>query len=364
VRQKPAWAEVTHAWDNLNLALTEISNSLGKFDALLESLEDADLLNYDELLLRVQWAQQFATEVCIRTGHIVFGHEESICWLTLDHTRDVLTLNAVPLSVADILQVQLFAEKQTSILTSATLSVNETFAFVKSRLGLHEPEEMQLDSPFDYEQQAMVYIPTDIMEPNQRGYQQMIEDALVGLCTATAGRTLALFTSSSTLRQTYAGIQEPLEEEEITVLGQGIDGSRRALLERFREWPRTVLLGTSSFWEGVDVVGDALSALVITKLPFSVPTDPVFAARSEQFSDPFLEYTIPQSILRFKQGFGRLIRSRSDRGIVVVLDKRLLSKKYGQQFLQSLPATSVRTGTLKQLPALAARFLREPRTGN
>src|SRR5262249_27537864 len=159
------------------------------------------------------------------------------------------------------------------------------------------------------------------------------------------------------LRQTYRAIQEPLEEHEIAVLGQHIDGSRRSLLQRFREFPRTVLLGTSSFWEGVDVVGDALSVLVIAKLPFSVPTDPIFAARSEQFDDPFSQFSVPQSILRFKQGFGRLIRSREDRGIVVVLDKRLLTKKYGQQFLHSLPNTSVRTGALKQLPALAARFL-------
>jgi DNA polymerase-3 subunit epsilon/ATP-dependent DNA helicase DinG len=141
------------------------------------------------------------------------------------------------------------------------------------------------------------------------------------------------------------------------VLGQGIDGSRRAILERFKEFPRTVLLGTSSFWEGVDVVGDALSVLVIAKLPFSVPNDPIFAARSELFGDPFAEFSVPLTILRFKQGFGRLIRSREDRGIVVCLDRRLLTKKYGQQFLASLPNTRVRTGPLKQLPVLAARFL-------
>lgn len=141
------------------------------------------------------------------------------------------------------------------------------------------------------------------------------------------------------------------------MLGQSIDGSRNAILERFRECPRTVLLGTSSFWEGVDVVGDTLSVLVIAKLPFSVPTDPIFAARSEKLSDPFLNYTIPQSILRFKQGFGRLIRSKEDRGIVVVLDKRLISKRYGALFLQSLPATCVREGPLKRLPTIATRFL-------
>ncbi|NJK80479.1 MAG: DEAD/DEAH box helicase family protein [Chloroflexaceae bacterium] len=358
VRGKEEWAAIEGAWENVSLALREIGDRLGKFESLLLELEGADLLNYDELMLRVQWLKRFATDVRVQIGHIIFGDEATICWLTHDPVRATVALNAAPLSVADILQGQLFAEKQTSILTSATLSVSESFEYVKERLGLHEPEELRLDSPFDYEQQALVYIPSDIPEPSQRGYQQMVEDALIKLCTATGGRTLALFTANSALRQTYVGIQDALEAHEISVLGQGIDGSRRALLERFKEEPRTVLLGTTSFWEGVDVVGDALSVLVIVKLPFSVPTDPVFAARSEQFKDAFGEFSVPQSILRFKQGFGRLIRSRSDRGIVVVLDKRLTSKKYGQQFLQSLPPTTVRTGTLKQLPGLAARFLK------
>ena len=140
-------------------------------------------------------------------------------------------------------------------------------------------------------------------------------------------------------------------------MAQGLDGSRRSLIQRFKADPRSVLLGTASFWEGVDVVGDALSVLVITKLPFSVPNDPVFSARSEGFDDAFGEYAVPQAILRFKQGFGRLIRSKEDRGIVVVLDRRLLSKRYGQTFLNSLPECTVVKKPLADLPAAAARWL-------
>jgi DNA polymerase-3 subunit epsilon/ATP-dependent DNA helicase DinG len=359
VRQKPAWAEVEQVWQNLTLLLTQISSELGKLHTLLLELKESDMIEYDELLLRVESLHRFATDVRVQTGHIIFGTEADkyVTWLNLDRVYDTLTLNAAPLSVAEILQTQLFGQKQTNILASATMTVNNSFEFIQERLGLAEVEELQLDSPFDYEQQALVYIPSDIPEPNQRGYQQIVEDALISLCTATGGRTLALFTANSVLKQTYIGIQDALEEQEIAVLGQNIDGSRRTLLERFKESPRTVLLGTSSFWEGVDVVGDALSVLVITKLPFSVPNDPIFAARSEQFKEPFNEYAVPQSILRFKQGFGRLIRSKEDRGIVVVLDKRLLTKKYGEIFLHSLPATRVRQGPLKQLPLLAARFL-------
>ncbi len=356
-RGKPPWLEIQAAWANLTDTLTVIGDALGKLDALLRELEGAGIPDYDALLLRVEFLRRFCVEVRVRTGHIIFGDAESICWLSQDRNRDTLTLTAAPLSVADILKAQLFSQKQTSVLASATLTVEGGFGFSKRRLGLEEAEELLLDSPFNYEQQALVFIPDDIPEPNQRGYQQAVEQALVELCTATGGRTLALFTANSALKQTYAGIQEALEEQEIAVLGQGIDGSRRAILERFKEFPRTVLLGTSSFWEGVDVVGDALSVLVIAKLPFSVPNDPIFAARSELFGDPFAEFSVPLTILRFKQGFGRLIRSREDRGIVVCLDRRLLTKKYGQQFLASLPNTRVRTGPLKQLPVLAARFL-------
>jgi Rad3-related DNA helicase len=357
VRNRPVWQDIQVRWQNLNDMFQAISEGLGKVETVFRELEEYDIPGYDELMLRIEWLRRFASDVRVNTGHIVFGNEESICWLTHDRNSDTLSLTAAPLSVAELLKAGLFNQKKTSVLASATLSIQNGFSFIRDRLGVVEPAELHLESPFDYEKQALVYIPNDIPEPNQRGYQQMVEDALIGLCTATGGRTLALFTANSTLRQTYAGIQDALEEEEIAVLGQGIDGSRRAVLERFKEFPRTVLLGTNSFWEGVDVVGEALSVLVIAKLPFSVPNDPIFAARSELFADPFGEYSVPQSILRFKQGFGRLIRSKEDRGIVVVLDKRLLTKKYGQQFLESLPHTRVRTGPLKQLPLLAARFL-------
>jgi DNA polymerase-3 subunit epsilon/ATP-dependent DNA helicase DinG len=357
-RKQPGWAEIERAWDNLALQLTAVGDVVGKADALLSGLEDAGIDEYDTLLLRVQSLRRMLTEVRVNLGHIVLGDSaELITWLVYDRQRDMIGLHAAPLSVAELLQANLFAQKATAVLASATMSIDHDFSFVQQRIGLEQANDLQLDSPFDYQKQAFVYIPTDIPEPNQRGYQPALEEALISLCAATEGRALVLFTANSALKQTYRAIQEPLEERGIAVLGQGIDGSRRSLLQRFKESPRTVLLGTTSFWEGVDVVGDALSVLVIAKLPFSVPTDPIYAARSEGFADPFAEFSVPQAILRFKQGFGRLIRSRSDRGVVAVLDKRLLSKKYGQTFLDSLPHTTVRTGPAKNLAGLAARFL-------
>ncbi|MEN9935257.1 MAG: hypothetical protein RLZZ387_1836 [Chloroflexota bacterium] len=358
IRKQETWGAVERAWENLALHLTAIGDGLGRLDALLDGLKDAEMPEYESLLLRVQALKRFATEARINIGHIVVGGDEQlVTWISHDRMKDALKLSAAPLSVAELLRANLFEQKEAAVMTSATLSVAGGFGYVQQRIGLEEPEELHLDSPFDYERQALVYIPSDIPEPNQNGYQRMLEDAIVDLAKASGGRMLALFTANSALRQTYRAIQEPLEDAGIAVLGQGIDGSRRSVLERFKEFPRTVLLGTTSFWEGVDVVGDALSVLVIAKLPFSVPNDPVFAARSEGLSDSFNAYAVPQAILRFKQGFGRLIRSREDRGVVAVLDKRLVTKKYGQLFLDSLPPAMVRSGSVKRLPELTARFL-------
>jgi DNA polymerase-3 subunit epsilon/ATP-dependent DNA helicase DinG len=358
VRANESWSAVERAWENLSLHLNAIGDGLGRLETLLDGLKNAGVDEHEALLLRVEALKRYATEVRINIGHIIVGGDEQlVTWVTHDRQRDVLTLSAAPLSVAERLQADLFGQKATSVLTSATLSVAGGFGYVQERIGLPEPDELHLDSPFDYEQQALLYIPSDIPEPNQNGYQRALEDGIVEIAAASGGRMLVLFTASNALRQTYRAIQEPLEDQGIAVLGQGLDGSRRSLLERFKEYPRTVLLGTTSFWEGVDVVGDALSVLVIAKLPFSVPTDPVFAARSEGLADSFNEYAVPQAILRFKQGFGRLIRSKEDRGVVVALDKRLMTKKYGQLFLNSLPPALVRSGPLKRAPTLVGRFL-------
>jgi predicted DnaQ family exonuclease/DinG family helicase len=357
VRRNPLWGEIGLAWEQLALPLLTIGDALGRLESILLELGDAGLAEYDELLLRVQSYRRYLTETRVQIGHVLLGGEDGIYWLSHDRGRDTLAINAAPLHVGETLQALLFSQKRAAVLASATLTVNGSFDFMRERLGLEEAVELGLESPFAYERQALLYLPTDMPEPSQRGYQEALARALTMLCTASGGRTLALFTSYAALRQVYELIQETLEEQEIVVLAQGIDGSRRNLLQRFKEFPRTVLLGTSSFWEGVDVVGDALSVLAITKLPFAVPDDPIFAARSEQFADAFNEYSVPLTILKFKQGFGRLIRSKDDRGVVAVFDKRLISKGYGKTFLGSLPPAKVQRGTLAELPLAAARWL-------
>ncbi|MDY6918158.1 MAG: helicase C-terminal domain-containing protein [Chloroflexota bacterium] len=350
VRRQPGWDDVELAWENLSLAVADVDSCLGRLCGMMEPLPDAGVLDYDDLVMELGALVQWGAELTEQGNAAVFGQNGGmVYWASLRQARGSPTLNAAPLHVGNVLADELFARKECVVLTSATLSTEGGFEYVRGRLGLTEANELLLGSSFDYERSAMVYVPGDIPEPGQAGYQKAVEQVLVDLGRAVGGKCLTLFTSHSALRASYERIRGPLQGEGILVLGQGLDGSPRRLLETFKANPRSVLLGTSSFWEGVDIVGEALSVLVIARLPFSVPSDPVFAARGELLEDPFNQYAVPQAVLRFKQGFGRLIRSRSDRGVVVLLDKRVRTKAYGAAFIGSLPPCTVKSGPMRHL---------------
>jgi ATP-dependent DNA helicase DinG len=215
----------------------------------------------------------------------------------------------------------LWHEKEVVILTSATLTAAGEFDYLRGRLYAEDAYELALGSPFDYETASLIYLANDIPEPSDRnGHQRAVEQSLIHLCRATGGRALVLFTSYDQLRRTSRAIGPVLARDDILVYEQGEGASPHSLLETFRTTERAVLLGTRAFWEGVDVPGEALSVLVIVKLPFDVPSDPIIAARSETFEDPFSQYSLPEAILRFRQGFGRLIRTQYDRGVVASSD--------------------------------------------
>jgi DNA polymerase-3 subunit epsilon/ATP-dependent DNA helicase DinG len=200
-------------------------------------------------------------------------------------------------------------------------------------------------------------------DPNDRyKYQQAVERGLIELTSALNGRVMALFTSYAHLRQTAQAITPRLALGNISVFDQSDGSSRQSLLDGFKTTERAILLGTRSFWEGVDIPGETLSALVIVRLPFSVPTDPIFAARAETYTDSFNNYTLPDAILRFRQGFGRLIRTRTDRGIVAIFDSRVLTKNYGSTFLSALPDCTVKVGNMSGLPAAATAWLAPSKT--
>ncbi|MEO8285588.1 MAG: helicase C-terminal domain-containing protein [Chloroflexota bacterium] len=367
VRRHPTWGQLEVVWDNLGLQMKSLEDGLQRIATILGDVDwdsmprgavGDDVPAYSDLLLELRNHCTSAHKIRLDANAAITNPDEgAVYWMEARVKGGDVALRCAPLHVGDLLDRYLFSKKRTVVLTSATLSTDNDFSYVRERLGLNSGEELQLSSPFDYEKSALVYLPTDIPEPGMPGYQRHLEQTLIALCKASQGRALVLFTSHSAVRATYRAIQRQLEEAGIMVLGHNIDGSRKQLLERFKNNPRTVLLGTSSFWEGIDVVGDALSVLVIAKLPFSVPTDPVFAARAEGFEDSFLQYSVPQAILKFKQGFGRLIRSKQDRGVVAVLDRRISSKRYGQAFLNSLPECTIKRGPSANLPGDVADWL-------
>jgi DNA polymerase-3 subunit epsilon/ATP-dependent DNA helicase DinG len=291
------------------------------------------------------------------TGLILDPSAATVYWIEVNPKGDRLSLNAAPLHVGELITEHIWNTKNAAVLASATLTTHGEFTYLRNRLGAEMADELALGSPFDYESSTLLFVGSDMPEPNQPNYEQMLNRAIVTTAKATGGRMLVLFTSYAALKRAAQGITAPLARENIFVLEQGEGASANTLLESFKSTERAVLLGTKSFWEGVDVPGEALQVVVITKLPFDVPTDPLIAARSETYEDPFNEYYLPEAILKFRQGFGRLIRTQSDRGVVVILDKRVMTKQYGRLFMESLPQCTVRQGPLANLPKLAGQWL-------
>lgn len=358
-RTQPAWEEVEMAWDEAFQALKPmlelIANLAKALAEVLELLVDDDEELYGSLTNLYRLFDEFGGQM----NSLVFEPAvERIYWAETQPTGNQLSLHTAPLHIGQMMQEYLWNEKTSVILTSATLTAAGKFDYLRGRLSAVEAYELALGSPFDFETAALLYLANDIPEPNDRhGHQRAVESALINLCKATGGRTLALFTSYDQLKRTSQAISSALAKENISIFEQGGGASEHTLLESFRAEERAVLLGTRSFWEGVDVPGEALSVLVIVKLPFDVPTDPIVAARSETFDDPFQQYSLPEAILRFRQGFGRLIRTQFDHGVVAVLDRRILTKRYGRLFLDSLPTCTVKAGPLGELPRSATRWL-------
>jgi ATP-dependent DNA helicase DinG len=235
------------------------------------------------------------------------------------------------------LQELLFSQVRAAVLTSATLAVDGGFAYLKSRLGLVEADELLLPSPFDFAEQAIFYVPRRMPEPQSPAFVDRAAGEVVRLLELSRGRAFVLFTSYANMN---AVAERVAGQVEFPLLIQG-EAPKAQLLETFRDTPGAVLFATASFWQGVDVAGEQLSCVIIDKLPFASPGDPVVAARIErlrsQGGNPFGEYQVPVAVLTLKQGLGRLIRSASDRGILAVLDSRLVEKAYGRRFLESLP---------------------------
>ena len=267
---------------------------------------------------------------------VMESHERNMVYWWERRGRGVF-VQATPIDVSALLREKLFEQVESVILTSATLAVGGSFDFLKRRLGVQNAKERVFSSHFDYANQSLLYTPIHLPDPRQPDFGRLASEEVVQLLKATRGRAFVLFTSYAQMRDVYERVRPKVR---YPLLIQG-SMPRTQLLDSFRATPHAVLFGTSSFWQGVDVQGEQLSAVMIDRLPFAVPSDPVTAARIRQINDEggnaFTDYQVPQAVITLKQGFGRLIRSETDRGILVMLDQRLMRMPYGKTFLESLP---------------------------
>lgn len=298
--------------------------------------------NFDEESEISGLVEQFAafTERLLTSLDLVLlGNDTSYAyWAEMQNGEPCLV--AAPIEVGAFLQKTLFSQTPSVILTSATLSTNQSFDYIQSQLGLSEATGLILGSPFAYDKQAILCVPQEAKHPNHPRYTHYVAYLILRTLALTQGGVLALFTSYSLMDEVADTIYPKLDEVGYTLFKQG-DGPRLGLIQDFQDEPRSLLFGTNSFWEGIDLPGEALRAVIITRLPFTSPDRPVTRARLQAIEDaggnPFRDYSVPQAILRLKQGFGRLIRTKTDVGGVVILDERILTARYGADFLASLP---------------------------
>lgn len=366
---------------NLGSAFGEVADALGKLADLLGDLQEALRDKAAWLRLEVQAYRGRAQAVTADLAAFLTRSDQYCRWLELRQRKDetIVRFCTAPVEVGPGLRQTLFERCPTVVLTSATLTVDQRFDYMLERLGLKRardrpprpaladeaslpeirldrPEDEEastveqrlmtcgLDTPFDFDSQAIVAVPMDVAEPTGDEYAHELEALILESVAISRGRAFVLFTSYALLERLYGTLKERLEAIGCTPLRQGT-ANRHLLLNRFRSERAPVLFATSSFWEGVDVRGDALVCLILTRLPFRVPTDPIVEARVEylerQGRDAFENYTVPQAVIRFKQGFGRLIRHKEDRGAVLIFDRRVATKRYGATFLRSLPTRTV-----------------------
>ena len=340
LREEPGWAELALAAENAVTSLAALDVDLrhavaGVRDWLGGEEPDQGIRELEMIRSRMDDSRRLLEEALLTPD------ANTVYWFTQVSRVENLLLRAAPVNVGSLLRDRVYSERRSTVFTSATLAVAGSFDYFRSRVGLRaDIEEMILPSPFDFYHQALVCLPTDMSLPEDEAFDEEVEQLVAAVARRVGGRTLVLFTSHRQLRDVHTALRHRVDLDDVLILGQGIDGQRRQLLKTFEEAERPLLLGTSTFWEGIDIPGERLSCVIVVRLPFAVPSEPVYAARAEQVRDPFTQLALPQAALRLKQGFGRLIRRSTDRGAVVILDNRILGRDYGKTFLEVLPPAS------------------------
>lgn len=369
VRDTPFWYRLENSFRQLAARVQGVADGLAALDRSVSKLPDSVSQVVNGLLTDAFGIGQRLASISTELSLFCTDDQVNCRWI---ESRQGMrgwqaAICMAPLDLSETIKSSLFEKIDTVILTSATLTVGESFSYLRRRTGLDLLEqnrltELILPSPFNYAEQAMVAIPPDLPDPGSGSFLQPLAEAVLKAVTLSKGGAFVLFTSFDLLRRTAEQLRGELEQRNITVLRQGEGANRHQLLARFRKERNAVLFGTDSFWEGVDVQGDALRLVVISKLPFQVPTEPVQQARAEQIAadggDPFRDMSIPQAVLKLRQGFGRLIRSRTDRGAVLILDSRMVTKSYGKRFRKSLPQEAQLVAPLSELLQELGRFFK------
>ncbi|MCH7593241.1 MAG: DEAD/DEAH box helicase family protein [Chloroflexi bacterium] len=362
-RQQPAWSDLEITWENFDLAASTVSLGLRDMGIAIDRAPASPAAqNLQAVGLNLAAALESIDESRTGLRHGIPEPEEGmVCWLSARPPAGQITVNGAPLAVGPSLRDALFERERCVILTSGTLADEGQFDRIRETLGIDNGREMALGSPFDFKRAALVVVPGDIPEPNRPGFNEAVAQAIKEVAITLRDRVLVLFTSNSALNAARSAIKPALEAEGISVVAQGIDGPPHRVMRALDAKKTTVALGAASLWEGVDLEESSISALIVARLPFPVPSDPVFAARSELYDDGFGDYAVPLAVLRFRQGFGRLIRSRSDRGVFIVLDSRMATRGYGAAFRDSLPGCDVEIVRSSDLAARVSRWHEEAR---
>ncbi|MBT7467688.1 MAG: hypothetical protein HN798_05210 [Chloroflexi bacterium] len=347
VRRQPSWSDLEIAWENANTRLLEVSAYLAELCEQASATKDSSA----EGLVLDAYAVKDTIESSATSLREAIPEPQDDCvyWLRGQSGNRGTNINGAPLDVSKKLNQALFEGDKSVILTGATIAYEKSFERYRNSIGLETGSDLVLGSPYDYKKNTLIAVPEDMPSPGEPGFANATADVLIDIARSSAGRVLVLFTSISALDNARKAIASVLGKEGIRVIAQGADGSPARIMRMLTEEGKTIALGTSSLWEGVDLQGASLDALVMARLPFPVPSDPIVAARSELFEDGFSEYSIPEAVQRFRQGFGRLIRSRTDRGVFVILDNRIVTKQYGVKFQRALPRCTVRRVSTERL---------------
>lgn len=355
------WQETGQRIQKLADQLSGYATSLKECCRACEKLPEPVLARISSPLIDIKGIKARIEAIAEGLRFFVIQDETYCRWMEVTKGGKGLAVKLcfAPLEVAESLKKAVFERIRTVVITSATLAVGEKFDYLKKRTGIaslpgERVSELLLASPFDYSHQAFVGIPSDLPEPTSPAFPAAMEQCLLQALSITKGGAFVLFTSYELLGRIFERLAPQLKAQGLTPLRQG-EASRHTILNRFRREGNAVLFATDSFWEGVDVQGRALELVVIARLPFRVPTEPLLEARAEHIADeggdPFMEYTVPQAVIKFKQGFGRLIRSREDRGAALILDTRVLTKNYGRSFLKALSGTAPNIGNQNEVLA-------------